>query len=153
MKINMHLDWEKKSLKNLKFWKADKYYQHHNIQKNKFVLINHLAHICNTFKNFIEFIRVTFVSKIIQISSAHLCIALCVLHPKSGLLLSPFIPFTLCCLPHTSFPSDNHHTVVCDFIFLFNPFTVFTQPPNPSPLWQLSACCPLYPWVCFYIVR
>ena len=44
----------------------------------------------------------------------YLYIVLCVHYPKSSLLPSLFIPtFTLFCLPTPSFPSCNHHIVVC----------------------------------------
>lgn len=68
----------------------------------------------------------------------HLYIILCVHHPKSGLLLSPFIsPLPFSPSHHTApFPfGDHHNDCVYEFWFLLpNPFTYFTHP---------SACCQL----------
>ena len=85
----------------------------------------------------------------------HQYTVLCVHHPKLGLLPSPFIPhFILFCFLPPPFPLVI--TILLSvsmrfYFFCFNPFTFFTQFPNPPPLWQLSICS-LYLWVCFYFL-
>ena len=49
----------------------------------------------------------------------HLYIVLCAYHPKSNLLLSPFIPLYLPFITSHFLPSGNHHIVVCVYKFLF----------------------------------
>ena len=62
-----------------------------------------------------------------------------------SLSVSISLPFTSLHLPLPLL------SVFMKFYFLLNPFTFFTQPLNPLPLWQLSICF-LYLWICFYYV-
>lgn len=58
------------------------------------------------------------------------------------ILLMVLLPPTSFFPPRPHFPSGDPHTLVCTYKFYFsflNPYTFFTQPTNPSPLWQL---CP-----------
>ena len=48
----------------------------------------------------------------------HLYTALCVHHPKSSLLPSPFLPSLPFSTSPSPFPSSNHHTVVCVYEFV-----------------------------------
>ena len=72
-------------------------------------LIEH-RHLYNAFFRsiFIEFIGVALVNKIIYVSGVKfkiqlLNIVLCVHHPKSSLLPSPFSPLALSSIPHPPF--------------------------------------------------
>ena len=78
----------------------------------------------------------------------HLYIVLCVHHPNSSLLPSPFIPHLPSSTSPTPFPSDNHHTVVCVYEVVFF-FCLIHSHFSPSPVTILpSDSCPSL-WVCF----
>ena len=76
------------------------------------------------FYNFIQFIEVTLVNKIMQVSSVqpyNTSYVYCIVHsvPKSSLLPSPFIPpFPFSTSPYPPFPSGNHYIVVCVFLLV-----------------------------------
>ena len=97
------------------------------------------------YRDFIEFIGVTLVNKIIQVSGVqlHIICALCVQH-KSSFLPPPFIPPYLPPPPlHSIFPAviTTLLSQSMDFycFFLFCSFHLPTSAPNPSPQ-QLSDC-------------
>ena len=78
----------------------------------------------------------------------HLCIVLCVHHPTSSLLPSPFIPpITLFYLPWPPFLVVTMLLWVSMSFFPLSPFTFFTQTRKPPVL-----CSVLYQWVCFCFV-
>ena len=99
---------------------------------------------CSIFFHFIEFVGVTLINKITQVSdaqfyTAHPYTVSCAYHPKCSLCPSPFMPPYLLPPPPLS-PTSSHHIIVCVqefFLFLLNPFT--PQDPQPPPQ-QLSAC-------------
>ena len=109
---------------------------------------------------FIEFMGVTLVNKIIQVSSVQLyntkpSVYCTVCSTLSQIFYHHFPPLPSCTSLHPLFPSDNPPvlsvSVSLRCFFLLNPFTFFTQLPKRLPLWQLSVCS-LYLWVCFYFV-
>ena len=65
----------------------------------------------------------------------HLYIVLCVHHPKSSHLSSPFTPPLPSSVPSFPLPSGNHHTVFCvyQYYFVLNFFTFSPCSPTPLP--------------------
>ena len=87
---------------------------------------------------FIEFVGVTFVNELLQVSRVHFCntsSVYCVVFvtPSQVSSPSPLIPLYSLPPPRTPLSSGNHLTVVFEyfFSFLLNPFTFSTQPPTP----------------------
>ena len=84
----------------------------------------------------------------------HVYIVLCVHHPKSSLLPSPFVPRLLSSAPSHSL-SLWYSPYCCPclrgFFLCWIPPPYSPNQPNPLPLWQLSVCS-LYLWHCFYFI-
>ena len=93
------------------------------------------------FKNiFNEFIGMTLVNKTMRVSSVeyynhHLhTLSNARSPPKVKCLSATIYPlFIIFHLLHAPFPSGNHHTIVCVYFFVLDPFTFSTQPPNTLP--------------------
>ena len=97
-------------------------------------------------KYFIEFIGVTLVNTIMQVSGVQFyntsSVYCTVCSPPQVKLSSIVIfpPFTLVCLPHPSGPSGHHHTLVCVYEVFIWPLLLYLFPPGPPTPHPSDSC-------------